>query len=53
MRLEQSTDIRSCFFDLEAEYERGICRDEVCMEKEKEKGIRFSWFFKICNRIFL
>jgi len=38
MRLEQSTDIRSCFFDLEAEYERGICRDEVCMDKEKEKG---------------
>ncbi|CAF3037137.1 unnamed protein product [Rotaria sp. Silwood2] len=37
MRLEQSTDIRACFFDLEAEYERGICRDEVCMEKDKEK----------------
>ena len=33
-----STDIRACFFDLEAEYERGICRDEVCMDKEKEKG---------------
>ena len=38
MRLEQSTDIRACFFDLEAEYERGICRDEVCMDKDKEKG---------------
>lgn len=38
MRLEQSTDIRSCFFDLEAEYERGICRDEVCTDKTKEKG---------------
>ncbi|CAF1006302.1 unnamed protein product [Adineta ricciae] len=37
MRLEQSTDIRSCFFDLEAEYERGICRDDVCMDKDKEK----------------
>ncbi|CAF3745883.1 unnamed protein product [Rotaria socialis] len=37
LRLEQSTDIRSCFFDLEAEYERGICRDEVCMDKDKEK----------------
>ncbi|CAF1121477.1 unnamed protein product [Rotaria sp. Silwood1] len=37
MRLEQSTDIRVCFFDLEAEYERGICRDEVCMDKDKEK----------------
>ena len=39
MRLEQSTDIRSCFFDLEAEYERGICRDDVCMDKDKEKGL--------------
>ena len=38
MRLEQSTDIRACFFDLEAEYERGICRDDVCMDKDKEKG---------------
>ncbi len=38
MRLEQSTDIRSCFFDLEAEYERGICRDDVCMDKKKEEG---------------
>ncbi|CAF0911503.1 unnamed protein product [Rotaria sordida] len=37
LRLEQSTDIRSCFFDLEAEYERGICRDDVCMDKDKEK----------------
>ncbi|CAF1171845.1 unnamed protein product [Rotaria sordida] len=37
MRLEQSTDIRVCFFDLEAEYERGICRDEVCMDKDAEK----------------
>ena len=26
------------YFDLEAEYERGICRDEVCMNKEKEKS---------------
>jgi len=45
MRLEQSTDIRSCFFDLEAEYERGICRDEVCMDKEKEKGINYFFLF--------
>ncbi|CAF3638893.1 unnamed protein product [Adineta steineri] len=37
MRMEHSTDIRSCFFDLEAEYERGICRDDVCMDKDKEK----------------
>ncbi|CAF0850409.1 unnamed protein product [Adineta steineri] len=37
MRVEQSTDIRACFFDMEAEYERGICRDEVCMDKDKEK----------------
>jgi hypothetical protein len=47
MRLEQSTDIRSCFFDLEAEYERGICRDEVCMDKEKEKGIHYFYFFQL------
>ncbi len=47
MRLEQSTDIRSCFFDLEAEYERGICRDEVCMDKEKEKGINYFFYFSI------
>ena len=38
MRLEQSTDIRACFFDLEAEYERGICRDEVCLEPEQEQS---------------
>ncbi|UJR30126.1 hypothetical protein I4U23_017667 [Adineta vaga] len=37
MRAEQSTDISACFFDVEAEYERGICRDEVCIDKEKEK----------------
>ncbi len=45
MRLEQSTDICACFFDLEAEYERGICRDEVCMDKEKEKGRNFFYCF--------
>jgi hypothetical protein len=45
MRLERSTDICSCFFDLEAEYERGICRDEVCMNKDKEKGISIFLFF--------
>jgi hypothetical protein len=28
---------------LEAEYERGICRDEVCMDKDKEKGI-WNWY---------
>jgi hypothetical protein len=38
MRAENATDIRAYFFDLEAEYERGICRDEVCMDKDKEKG---------------
>lgn len=38
MRLEHSTDIRACFFDVEAEYEQGICRDDVCMDKDKEKG---------------
>jgi len=37
MSLEHSTDIRSCFFDVEAEYERGICRDEICLDKEKER----------------
>jgi sorting nexin-13 len=37
MRVENSTDIRATFFDLEAEYERGICRDEVCMDRDKEK----------------
>ncbi|CAF3462425.1 unnamed protein product [Rotaria socialis] len=37
MRLEQSTDVAACFFDLEAEYERGICRYEVCTDKDKEK----------------
>lgn len=56
MRLEQSTDIRSCFFDLEAEYERGICRDEVCLDKEKEKSMHFSLSFNqwdICSIVFL
>ncbi len=38
MKVENSTDIRAHFFDVEAEYERGICRDEVCMDKDKEKG---------------
>jgi len=38
MRIENSTDIRATFFDLEAEYEQGICRDDVCMDREKEKG---------------
>ena len=37
-RIENLTDIRACFFDLEAEYEQGICRDEVCMDRDKEKG---------------
>ena len=41
MRLEHSTDIRACFFDVEAEYEQGICRDDVCMDKDKEKGSHF------------
>ena len=50
MRLEQSTDIRSCFFDLEAEYERAICRDDVCMDKDKEKGN--FYFVNIYNKIF-
>jgi sorting nexin-13 len=53
MRLEQSTDIRSCFFDLEAEYERGICRDEVCMDKEKEKGINYFFIFQLIKRFFI
>ena len=38
IRADSSIDIRSIFFDMEAEYERGICRDEVCMDRDKEKG---------------
>jgi len=37
MRNENSTDIRASFFDVEAEYERGVCRDEVCLDRDKEK----------------
>lgn len=43
MRLEKSNDICSCFFDLEAEHERGICRDEVCLDQEKEKSSFVHW----------
>ena len=38
MRKERATDVSAYFFDVEAEYEQGICRDEVCMDKDKEKG---------------
>ena len=38
MRKESATDVSAYFFDSEAEYEQGICRDEVCMDKDKEKG---------------
>ncbi|CAF1211873.1 unnamed protein product [Adineta ricciae] len=37
MRKERATDVSAYFFDSEAEYEQGICRDEVCMDKDKEK----------------
>ncbi len=51
MRVENSTDIRATFFDLEAEYERGICRDEVCMDRDKEKGY-FQIYLIIENQFF-
>jgi sorting nexin-13 len=50
MKVENSTDIRAHFFDVEAEYERGICRDEVCMDKDKEKG-QLSVFLLISSKI--
>ena len=50
MRSDTSTDIRGVFFDLEAEYEQGICRDEVCMDKDKEKGQSDSSFQSISLR---
>ncbi|CAF1464793.1 unnamed protein product, partial [Didymodactylos carnosus] len=38
IRLERpaNVDVKSVFFDLEAEYEHGICRDEVCTDKKAE-----------------
>ena len=31
------TDLESCFFDLEVEMERDLCRDRVCMCEDSER----------------
>lgn len=43
VEMNPSSDVCEAFFDFEAEFERGICRDEVCLDPEKEKGSFAKW----------
>lgn len=46
-RQQNNVDLVQVFFDKEAERERDICRDAICLKEESEKG----WYY-VANKLF-